>query len=614
MTASKVLPFSEQDNSLTVIQVPEINLQDLHREIWQIHKLDLSIQERYQRLIELLVGLTNASGSVVFIADTEKRLTIGPRILSKQLTQQHVDIVNTLSQLAEQSKHQQRLLIEALPDSPNVHLLASPINTIDQDAAADVITLVLFLRQQPVETFATVLQLISGTANLTSGKITEQDSSQYELAKRIQSLASVSEAGTFIVEWFTTQYGCQQVMLGLPNTFTKLRLHAMSGQSAFDQRSELTRLVESASTEVVRTGQIQTYPQGKNNHSFLQAIADQLDTEKIVALPLLDYHENAFGAVILLWQQAEKSSSLQLISVRKDIQVIGGALHIMIQGYPSFFKRLFQRLWTKAEPHKRIASLIAPVLLLAILFFPVDYVISSNSIVQPVQRRFVAAHFDGVLEKTHVRPGDVVTADQLLARLDERELKWQMSGLQADRSKALKKRDTHLAAGETSAVQIARLEIERIKVQSDLLQYQSQHLDIRSPIAGLVLVGDLQREEGVSVARGQKLFEIAPLDNVLVEVAIPADEIRHYKDGMSVSVQLESFPDKVWETPLTRLFPSSIIRDGKNVFLGEIELNNPNGLLRPGMRGRANLNAESKPLIWVWMHKPLAKINEWLFW
>ena len=614
MTASKVLSFSEQDNSLTAIQVPEINLQNLHREIWQIHKLNLNFQERYQRLIELLVGLTNASGSVIFIADTEQSLTIGPRILSKQLTQQHPDIVDTLSQLAEQSKHQQQLLIESLPGSPNVHLLASPINTIEQDTAADVITLVLFLRQQPVETFATVLQLISGTANLTSSKITKQDSSQYELAKRIQSLASLSEAETFIVEWFTTQHGCQQVMLGLPNTFKKLRLQAISGQLAFDQRSELTRLVESACTEVVNTGQIQTYQQGKHNQPFLQAIADQLDTEKIVALPLFDYHGNTFGAVILIWKQAKQASSLQMIPVQKDIQAIGGTLHSMLQGYPGFFKRLYQRLWVKAGTHKRIVSLIAPVLLLALLFFPIDYVISTNSIVQPVQRRFVAAHFDGVLEKTHVRPGDVVTANQLLARLDERELKWQLSGLQADRSKALKKRDTHLAAGETSAVQIARLEIQRIKVQSDLLQYQNQHLDIRSPIAGLVLVGDLQREEGVSVERGQKLFEIAPLDNVLVEVAIPADEIRHYQDGMSVAVQLESFPDKVWEMPLTRLFPSSVIRDGENVFLGEIELNNPNGLLRPGMRGRANLNAGSKSLIWVWMHKPLAKINEWLFW
>lgn len=202
----------------------------------------------------------------------------------------------------------------------------------------------------------------------------------------------------------------------------------------------------------------------------------------------------------------------------------------------------------------------------------------------------------------------------MLAQLDERELKWQLSGLQADRSKALKKRDAHLAAGETAAAQIARLEIEHIKVKSELLQYQSQHLDIRTSIAGLVLVGDLQKEEGVSVKRGQKLFEIAPLDYVLVEIAIPADEIRHYQDGMPVAVQLESFPDTVWEMPLTRLFPSSVVRDGENVFLGEIKLDNPNGLLRPGMRGRANLNVGSKPLIWVWLHKPLAKINEWLFW
>jgi multidrug efflux pump subunit AcrA (membrane-fusion protein) len=614
VTANKVLPFGEQDNGLTAVQVPEISLKNLHLAIWDIHNSNLNTQERYQRLIELLVGLTNASGCMVFMADTESGFAIGPRILSKQLTQWHTDIVSVLGQLAEKSQQQQQLLIETLPASPDIHMLASPINGGEKNSATDVITLVLLLRRQPVETFATVLQLISGTANLVFNKTPKSESEPYDLTKRIQSFTSSTEAETFIVDWLASKYNCQQVMLGLQGTFKKPRLQAISGQAAFDKRSELTRLFESASAEVVSTRQIQLHQKGENNQPFLKAIADQLNAEQIVAVPLTDFQGDVFGAVFLLWKQADQLSSMQRKSIHQDIQVIGGALHSMLQGYPGFFKQTYQQLWTKANTHKRIVSVVAPLLLLAALFFPVDYIISSNSIVQPVQRRFIAAHFDGVLEKSHVRPGDVVVADQLLARLDERELNWQLSGLQADRSKALKKRDLHLASGDTPAAQMAGLEIKRINVQADLLQYQSEHLDVRSPIAGLVLVGDLQREEGVSVQRGQKLFEIAPLDNVLVEVAIPADEIRHYHDGMPVAVQLEAFPGKVWETPLTRLFPSSIVREGENVFLGEIELKNPQGLLRPGMRGRAKLNAGSKPLIWVWLHKPWAKINEWLFW
>jgi multidrug efflux pump subunit AcrA (membrane-fusion protein) len=493
-------------------------------------------------------------------------------------------------------------------------MLASPIIGGERNTATDVMTLVLFLRRQPVETFATVLQLISGTANLKPDKTHKLEVSQFELTKRIQSFTSEIEAETFIVDWLASKYNCQQVMLGVLGAFKKPHLQAISGQSAFDGRSELTRLFESACSDVISTKQIQLHQKGDNSQPFLQAIADQLDTEQILAVPLTNFHGDVFGMVLLLWKQAGKLSSTQRKSVHQDILVSGGALGSVLQGYPGFLKKIYQKLWVKAGTHKRTVSVVTPLLLLAALFFPIDYIISSNSIVQPVQRRFIAAHFDGVLKKSHVRPGDVVVADQLLARLDERELNWQLSSLHADRSKALKKRDQHLAAGDTAAAQMAGLEIKRIRVQADLLQYQSEHLDIRSPIAGLVLVGDLQREEGVSVQRGQKLFEIAPLDNVLVEVAIPADEIRHYQDGMPVAVRLEAFPGKVWETPLTRLFPSSIVREGENVFLGEIELKNPQGLLRPGMRGRANLNAGSKTLIWVWLHKPLAKINEWLFW
>jgi hypothetical protein len=614
MTASKVVAFEEQENSLTAIRVPEINLQNLHHEIWQIYKSSLNEQERYQRLIELLVALTNASGCAVFLADGQAELAIGPRILSRQLTQWYPDIIQVVGQLAEKARQQQQLLIETLPNSSDIYMLASPVNSEEQSASPDVMTLILYLKRQPVETFATILQLITGSVNLVSDKTTETGTDHYDLVRRIQRCSSQDEAGAFIVEWLANQYGCQPVMLGLQRRFNKLQLQAISGQLAFDPRSELMRLVESAFSEVVDSGQVQVYQKGENTQPFLQAIAEQLGAERIVALPIADFHGNYFAAAILLWKQLDKTSVEQLESVKLDIQVIGGALHSMLRGYPGFFTRMYQQLGSKLGTHKRIASYIAPVLLLLVLFFPIDYTINCMSIVQPVQRRFVAAHFDGVLEKTFVRPGDVVKAEQLLARLDGRELEWELSGLESDRSKVLKKRDKHLAAGETSSAQMAGLEIERIKVQADLLQYQRQHLRILSPISGLVLVGDLQREEGVSVERGQKLFEIAPLDNVVVEVAIPADEIRHYQDGMSVAVQLEAFPGEVWEKPVARLFPSSTIRENENVFLAEIELNNPKGQLRPGMQGRANLNAGSKPLIWVWLHKPLAKINEWLFW
>ena len=311
MTASKVVAFEEQDNSLTAIQVPEINLQNLHREIWQIHKSSLNEQQRYQRLIELLVALTNASGCVVFLADEQAELAAGPRIISKQLTQWHTDIVKLVRKLAEKSRQQQQLLIETLPNYPDVYMLASPVNSDEQNASQNVITLILYLRRQPVETFATILQLIAGTVNLVSDKTTQLGTNQYDLVRRIQSFSSLTEAGTFIVEWLAIQYGCQQVMLGLQGAFKKLQLQAISGQSAFDHRSELTHLVESAFSEVVKTGQAQVYQKGENTQPFLQAIAEQLGADQIVALPIANFHGDFFAAVILPWKQLDKSSSQQ---------------------------------------------------------------------------------------------------------------------------------------------------------------------------------------------------------------------------------------------------------------------------------------------------------------
>jgi multidrug resistance efflux pump len=65
-------------------------------------------------------------------------------------------------------------------------------------------------------------------------------------------------------------------------------------------------------------------------------------------------------------------------------------------------------------------------------------------------------------------------------------------------------------------------------------------LDIKSPIDGVVISGDLKRAEGAPVAIGQTLYEIAPLDRMVAEVAIPDDEISRVRLAQSVTINLDA--------------------------------------------------------------------------
>ena len=70
--------------------------------------------------------------------------------------------------------------------------------------------------------------------------------------------------------------------------------------------------------------------------------------------------------------------------------------------------------WLRAL-HKRWVYL-AVVLLVLVALSLSPYRVATDCTVEPLERRFVVAPFEGVFEKSLVRPGDLVEQNQVLAR------------------------------------------------------------------------------------------------------------------------------------------------------------------------------------------------------
>jgi len=234
--------------------------------------------------------------------------------------------------------------------------------------------------------------------------------------------------------------------------------------------------------------------------------------------------------------------------------------------------------------------------------FPVTYRVPADCRVQPVMRRTVAAPFENLLHRSYVKPGDAVKEGQVLAELDGREIRVGLAESIAAQSAALKKRDNAMVLADPSSLQMAQLEADRLLLEVQRLQFRSENLIIRSPITGVVITGDLEKSEGVPVTAGQKLFEIAPLDQMLIEIAIPETAIRHVEKGMPISLRLESNSGKSRVTTLGMIHPVSEITDGRNVFTGEALLTNEDEVLRPGMKGSVRIESRKKPLGWIFFH------------
>jgi len=110
------------------------------------------------------------------------------------------------------------------------------------------------------------------------------------------------------------------------------------------------------------------------------------------------------------------------------------------------------------------------------------------------------------------------------------------------------------------------------------------------------------------------LFEVAPLDKMVSEIAIPESEISYVTVGMPVVVKLSAFPFETFEGSITRIHPKTEIVNDNSVFMAEVSLSSDRVELRPGMKGSAKIRSHWSPLAWNLFHRPWEAVRCWMIW
>ena len=403
-----------------------------------------------------------------------------------------------------------------------------------------------------------------------------------------------------------------------------VKLAAISGGAVIDPFSEETRLVESVLQESLIRSASGVWPvlELSNRHALLshQQLAESGYGESLVSMPIQTESGDAMGCILVTLPSSthDAATTDRIREAERFLRAGAGAL----AGCLGVLQKVADSRWLSLIRGARgvlttsrlqmavwLSGAIAMVLML-----PMIYRIRCELELQPVERRYVAAPFDGPLEQCLVEPGDVVTKDQLLAQMDGREIRWELAEVQANLNKATKERNTQLSKKEFGNAAISGHEMQRLEQRAALLQHRNASLEIRSPADGVVVSGDHREAEGVPLEMGKTLFEIAPLDAMVVELCIPEEDIRHVQVGMTVDIQLEAAPENSLTAVIRSVHPRAEIRDGKNIFIAEADIPNDTSLLRPGMRGSAHVNTRRHALGWNLFHKPAAWLLGWLGW
>ena len=248
------------------------------------------------------------------------------------------------------------------------------------------------------------------------------------------------------------------------------------------------------------------------------------------------------------------------------------------------------------------------------LCVPVPHRLHADFTLAPQTRRVSAAPFDGLLAEGLAEPGDRVAAGAVLARLDGRELRWDLAAAEAERDGSAKDRDRHLAAGNVTDFQLADLAVRRLDLKIATLRRKEGQLEVTSRTAGVVLSAAVDRGANAPVTVGQPLYEVAPLDVLRAEVAVSPDDLPHLSEGAAVTLRPDGAGGAAVTGTVARVRPAAEVRDAAVAFVAEVSVPNPGGTLRPGVRGAAEIDSGRRALGWVLFHRPVEKLRGWLAW
>ncbi len=234
----------------------------------------------------------------------------------------------------------------------------------------------------------------------------------------------------------------------------------------------------------------------------------------------------------------------------------------------------------------------------------------------------VTPQVQGTVTAINVQVGDRVSRGQVIARIDDSNLRAQLAQAQAGLAQA-----RNGVASASSNLQLAASTLDRLKAvyalggvsRQDLQNAQNQYVAaqaasrnasgagveaaqaavqnlqvtlsktvIRSPIDGVVSTRTIEAGEVASPA--VPILTIVQSDPRKIVATIPANQANLVRTGQAMQVRIDAFPGKTFAAHVTAVNPTSVATG--NSFPMEARLDAANPSLRAGMVATADLTAD----------------------
>lgn len=216
----------------------------------------------------------------------------------------------------------------------------------------------------------------------------------------------------------------------------------------------------------------------------------------------------------------------------------------------------------------------------------------------PLSSATIKSKVSGVVQATTVQEGMAVAAGQVLARIDQADLRARLQQQQAQLDEAqarlamAAKNEANSGAllaqkyisqnaydSTQNSVELARANVKSAQALVDIARIALDDGVIRAPLAGVVSKRHVQA--GEKLAPDMPVFSIVNLAELTLEAQVPASEIPRVRVGQDVRFRVDGFQQRQFEGKVARINPAT--EAGSRSLLVYIAVRNDDSALRAGM-------------------------------
>ncbi len=243
-----------------------------------------------------------------------------------------------------------------------------------------------------------------------------------------------------------------------------------------------------------------------------------------------------------------------------------------------------------SKEEKKVETRIEKVKVKKLEKVEIDRVYEISTTLQGYETMNIAPSLTGTIERIYVEVGSKVSAGQDLVRMDQTQYK--TTKLTVDNlTTEMQRMDALMESGNVSQQTYDQTKVAYDQAKENL-DFLRQNTYVKAKFAGSISAKNYEDGE---LYGGGPILTLTQIDKLKAYINIPESYFPYIKEGMSLTLKSEIYPDKEFKATVEIVHPT--IDAASHTFQAKIKIDNKANYLRPGMFVRTTMPISKQEVI-----------------